>query len=105
MRITLLLILIVYSNICLLYGNCSILFSISSAHLLTYFVNVFDPQIVVLSGSIIFKSPLFFETSRQEAMERIFTYKDIQKKVEIVRGNDKIAPALGSVALVLQSIF
>lgn len=68
-------------------------------------VNVFDPEIVVLSGSVIFKSPLFFETSCQEAMERIFTYRDVQKKVEIVRGNDKIAPALGSVALVLQSIF
>ncbi len=67
--------------------------------------NIFDPELVVLSGGAIKHSPLLFETSRTEALERVFSYRDISKKLEIVNANTEIANSLGCVALVFQSVF
>lgn len=67
--------------------------------------NVFDPELVVLSGKTVKKSQLLFDTCCTEALERVFSYRDINKHIEIVKGNGTIASPLGSVALVMQSIF
>lgn len=67
--------------------------------------NVFDPELIVLSGNAIKHSPLLFETSRTEALERVFSYRDISKSVDIISANTGITNSLGGVALVFQSIF
>lgn len=67
--------------------------------------NVFDPELIILSGEAISKSALLYETARSEALERIFTFIDINKRLEIKPGKAEIPGPLGCIALVLQLIF
>lgn len=68
-------------------------------------VNTFDPELVILSGEVVKRSPLLFEKARTEVAERIFSFLHVNKLVEIKPGNEQKPTSLGCIALVMQLIF
>lgn len=72
---------------------------------LSSLANIFDPELIILSGSAIEDSDLFFEACRSEAFDRIFSYMKVNKRLDIIKGKKDLTNTLGSVALVMQSIF
>lgn len=67
--------------------------------------NIFDPELIILSGGAVEGCPLLLESARTEALERIFFFIDVNKRLQIVSGSRNQNSALGCVALVLQLIF
>jgi N-acetylglucosamine repressor len=67
--------------------------------------NIFDPELVIISGGVVRNNSIVFEECRAEALDRTFSFINVKRRMGIIKGNDRLQGPLGCVALVMESIF
>lgn len=71
---------------------------------LANYINLFDPELIILSGPLVTNSKLFYDSAKETALKKLCLHKD--KKVIFSRGGQfkENAISLGAAAFVIESL-